>query len=178
MKLFYYSLAGFALLLFGYNLYQSLSTLSAGHLISINELSGFGDTGQADPEYDKLIDAYNQKIAAYRAQSEDYRKYVMWASLGVTALTALSTLLTTLKAVDNSVTIATRFVKTIAILAFVSTLASWGSSQLTDRKSQLEQFTQKCRDNKVAFYALYDKATDDAERRRLVHQYRDKLADN
>lgn len=176
MKFIYYGLAIFTVLLAGYTLFDLLSFSNALVFTNLSDLKGFGDNGQSDPEYEKLIQAFNQKIAQYKADSEKYRESSMWLSLAVTVLTALSTLFTTLKAAKSE-TATSKFVQGIAVLGFLSTITSWGNTQLTNQKSQSDQNTQKCRDEKLAFYTNYDKATDPVAKNRLIRLYQDKLVD-
>lgn len=175
-KLFFYSLALLSLILFAYNSYSFISGFKSIYTFELGKLDGFGDTGEGNPQFDQLIKLFAQKIVLYKNESIQLRNWAMWVNLGVTALSAASTLVTSLKAVKSS-EIQAGFIRTVAVLAFLGTLASWANGQLTDRKNQADQNLQRCRDERITFLTLYNKGTSNDERNELVRLYVQKLDD-
>ena len=180
MKKIFILLALIAFLFFlwsAFNLYQHVNeTTSRFHLNF--QLKGF-ETVNTDHALDAVKTKLLKYIDGFKADVDKYQTWYLWLNFLVTALTAGSTLVSSIQAARTVPSaplpgVLNRFAIIVAVLTFCSTLANFGSTQFNERKvaatKSLTMVTQDLND----FYRKYDAAKSDEERTKIVGEYDEK----
>ncbi len=171
---------GFAavLLLFaaGYLAVDLRNSSEPGSLLTVTDVGGFNDLG-ADAQTKELLTHFTAKSTEYRDNAQQIKTLWLWLNFAVTALTAACTMLSGLKASDSMAAITKRFALLIAGITFVSSLASWGDSRLSEAREEKMNSLQAVKDLKSDFFITYGKETADDKKAQLIQVYDAKLAD-
>lgn len=180
MRNFLFGLAALSAVLFSLSLFQIIKSSRehsvAGSLV-IRDLKGFEDSGPNSADFKELREKFNTKVTNYRDKEGKVHTWWLVVSFVVTTLTAASTLVSTISAAKNSVTVPVSTVRLIAIITFVATLANWGSGQLTEAKTKAVTAIQAVKDLRSSFYSDYQQEASEEKKKALIDNYSDKLND-
>jgi|GEM_PF-2302194 len=177
MRAVFITIAIIAASLFVLNIVKLSQQWSTPAFSGLDEIKGFEPTVVND-DYNKLVQKFRQKINAQTAKAEKDQTRYFWMSLLVTALTAASTLVSSIQAAKKDPAIsperAQKFAIIIAVLTFCSTLANFGSTHFNDRKTEETKKAVDLTTMRNQFYADYDKASTD-NKPSVIRSYDQKL---
>lgn len=181
MRNLYFAIAIFSMLLFAATVLQ-LSTSTAWNKslwkINIDHLSGFQDSGPNAEAFLKLRTEFSRKISQTKEKESMIAIWWLVVSFIVTGLAAASTLVTTISAARYKERIPVSTIRIIAILTFLATLTTWGSTQLSDSRAQQISLLQHVKDLRTEFFTAYQQAeTIEDKKSFLITTYTEKLND-
>ena len=101
MKKLFYILSFISITLFIYNAVNLSQRFEYSLLQHVSEIKGFEDTNSTN-EYQRLIEKFRQKIRTYEDQAAKDQNIYFWLSFIVTALTAGSTLVSSIQAAKKN----------------------------------------------------------------------------
>lgn len=161
-NLFYLlALLGAVLLVYhGVQLAQQLSHPFT--FIHPGEIKGFEATNPTD-DYSQLVLKFQQKIKTYNDRLAKDQNLYFWLSFAVTALTAASTLVSSIQAAKKEPNpnpkTAQTFAVIIACLTFLATLGNFGTSHFNELKTEETKKASDLVTLRNQFYADYNKAS-------------------
>ena len=176
MKLFFILIALVSAGLLIYSVVHLSHQLSGNGLPLLPEIKGFEDTNPNDP-YNQLLTKFSANIRASQAAAEGYRTRYFWLSFLVTALTAGSTLISSIQAATTEASDKIRirrFAILVAILTFCSTLSNFTSTHYNDLKTEEEKKATDMATRRTQFYADYNKAAP-ADKPGVIDDYAHRL---
>lgn len=138
-----------------------------------DSLQGFQNSTEV-PGLKELKVAYLTKIEASRNAAEKDHKYWLWISFLVTALTAASTLVSSIKAAKSDESDLKKPLVLVAVFTFLASLGTWGGNQLNEARNTALQKVSALSEQRTKFYADFQKA-DDAQKADVVQRYKDDL---
>jgi hypothetical protein len=162
--------------LFIYSAIHLSQQISNYKLPTLGEIKGFEETNTND-EYNQLVEKFRQKIQGYTTQAARDQSWYFWLSFVVTALTAGSTLLSSIQAAKKDTTNPSNtksFAIIIAILTFCSTLSNFASTHFNDLKTQETKNAADLTTMRSQFFADYYKA-DPGAKASIIRTYAGKL---
>lgn len=135
-------------------------------------LKGF-DTTTPVPGLDELEKLYQTKIADSKAANEKHQRNWLIVSFVVTVLTAGSTLVSSISAAKgNDEPGHKRALIIVAVLTFLATVATWGTTQLNEAKTVSAARTALLIQKRNQFYLDFEKAKTDEEKLQEVERAR------
>lgn len=138
--------------------------------IGQDSLQGFGNNASI-PGLDELEKLYQTKIAESKATNEKHQHNWLILSLVVTVLTAGSTLISSISAAKgNAEPGQKRALIIVAILTFLATVATWGTTQLNEAKTAAATRTALLIQKRSQFYLDFEKAKSDEEKTQAVER--------
>lgn len=150
---------------------------SQAALPALGEIKGF-EENKDNNEYNQLVQKFRQRIAVYNEKAEKGQTMYFWMSFLVTALTAASTLISSIQAAKKNPVPAEnpsqKFVIILAILTFCSTLANFASTHFNDRKTEATKKAVDITTMRNQFFADYDKASTE-NKPSVIRSYDQKL---
>lgn len=172
MKILLYLFILVSAVLFLYSVFHLTQQFSSHSLPFVGEIKGFEDVNPNDA-FNQLLVKYRQKIQTYNAQAGHDQTIYFWLSFLVTALTAGSTLVSSIQAAKTKsadTKNSAGFAIFIAILAFCSTLANFASTHFNDRKTEETKAATDLTTKRNQFYTDYSKASE-ADRPMVIKNY-------
>jgi NADH:ubiquinone oxidoreductase subunit 6 (subunit J) len=163
MRNLFYVFAILSAFLFVYSIVRINKQFTNSQLPSLSEVKGFEDVNKSNDEYTKLVEKFRGQIHTKKDKSAHNQTYYIWLSFLVTALTAGSTLVSSIQAAkkdtqDNPARLQ-KFAILIAILAFCATVSSFAASHFNDVKSEATKDAVELSTLRTQFYADYEKAS-------------------
>lgn len=165
MRQIFYILAFISTALFIYSIIHLPKQFKARALPSIGEIKGFEDTNRND-DYSKIVEKFRQKIQAINEKANHDQNWYFWLSFVVTALTAASTLVSSIQAAKKDQSNpgnAKTFAVLIAILTFCSTLSNFAGTHFNELKTEETKKAADLTTMRNQFYTDYDKANADTK---------------
>lgn len=138
--------------------------------VSLDKLSGFENTTTV-PGLEELEKLYVNKIAAAKAEAEKKQKDWVLISFAVTALTAGSTLVSSIGAIKKDDLLAQqRALIVVAILTFLASLASWEVNHLNDTKTSAQAKVTALKDHRNKFYIDFMQAANEPDKIKIIEK--------
>jgi len=168
MRKLFYLFALVSLVLFVMAAINFSHQFQSGGGIKLANFKGFEDTNP-NTDYTRLTGKFEQKIRDYNTTADHDQNTYFWLSFLVTALTAGSTLVSSIQAAkkDPAGTPAgsnTRlFAIILAVLTFSSSLANFTSTHFNDLKTEAFKKVADLNTMRGQFFAAYDKAFADTK---------------
>jgi ABC-type transport system involved in Fe-S cluster assembly fused permease/ATPase subunit len=176
MRKSYLLLAAIAALIFvfsTYNLFrQQLSTSALPFSLTVK---GFEDNNPG--EYNALVDKFHQQIQTHNQRADHDQTIYFWLSFAVTGLTAATTLFSSIQAAKKDEIQPAKprsFAISLAILAFLSTLANFAGTHFNDLKSEEVKKSTDLVTLRNQFFTDYEKATTE-NKTTVIREYTSKL---
>lgn len=160
-----YVFALVSLILFVYSAVHLVQQFSNPSLPYIGELKGFEDNNRNN-EFKELAETFRQKIAASNSEAATDQQWYFWLSFVVTALSAGSTLVSSIQAAKKDSTNPNRaltFAIVVAVLTFCSTLANFAATHFNELKTEATKKATDLTNMRNQFYADYKNATPEAK---------------
>lgn len=176
MRITLYIIALSSAVLFALSAYQISSKLSKTSYHGLNRLMGF-DSATDDQGYDFIVGKFNEKIRNHRDDVDHNEQVQLWLSIIVTALTAGSTLVSSIQAskkdsTDNDAN--RKYLIVCAVLTFLSSMTTPVSIHFkTEEKNAVDRMT-RLMDKKKTFISEYKDASAEAQPG-LIKRYKDEL---
>jgi hypothetical protein len=127
------------------------------------------------PGLKELKELYISKINYYNSKAEKNQNSWLWISFLATALTAGAALVSSIGLSKSSFQFSNNKAIIIAILTFLATLANWGSTQLSNTKTEVLKKATKIIEHRSNFYVEFQKANDDAQKKYVVDKFTEEL---
>jgi len=160
MKALFYALAVISLLFFVYSIVRLIPHAQQQVAADIGEIKGFEDVNNDD--YTKLITHMKDRIKAAQDDASKNQSRYFWLSFLVTALTAASTLVSSIQAAKSQASQdpkrAQQFAIIIAILTFCSSLANFAATHFNERNNEATKISGDLITMRNQFSADYSKA--------------------
>ncbi|WP_430405246.1 hypothetical protein [Fluviicola sp.] len=176
MRITLYFIAAASAVLLAVSTYQLSEKLSKTSYHGLNHLLGF-DSPTDDQGYDLIIGRYNEKIRKNKDDADHHERVQLWLSIIVTALTAGSTLVSSIQAskkepADNNAN--RKYLIVCAVLTFLSTITTPISSYFkTEEKDAMDKVTHLM-DRKKTFLSDYKSANAET-RPGIIKNHKDEL---
>lgn len=165
-----------SVILFIYSLIHLFQNYEKPEPESTQIIHGFEDNSGGD-EYNKLVTQFHQKISAYSVQASRDQSMYFWLNFLVTALTAGSTLASSVQAAkkdSGSSGISRTVIIVIAVLTFCSALSNFGSAHFNDLKTEDLKKSSDLITKRNQFFVDYSKAPDSVKSI-VIRSYADQM---
>ena len=165
MKKYFYLFTVISVAIFIYSSIHLFQQFSSNVIPHIGEIKGLEEVNPTD-EYNQLVERNRQKIEKYNTEATHDQTWYFWMTFLVTALTAATTLVSSIQAAKKETSDPVRIQKfaiLIAILTFCSTLGNFASTHFNELKTDAIKKVTDLTTTRNQFYTDYDKAPADTK---------------